>query len=280
MKSALSAIEDRISIRTYDTRPIDNTLTEKINKLCRESGVGPFGSTPRLQLLDLGLISESELKSYGTYGFIRGARLFILGAVKEELNDFLDLGYCLEKIILEVTALGLGTCWLGGTFKRNSFAATMELAEDELLPAITPVGYPAAERSIVDKIIRRGAGSHRRKPWSELYFTLEEKKPLLADQTGSYKEVLEAVRIGPSASNRQPWRIVLDRKGRYHLFLKEDKLYNRMLGKVNLQMIDMGIAICHFELASAELGLKGGWSSLKERPHFNGLQYIISWVNN
>lgn len=222
-------------------------------------------------------MDEREIKRLGTYGVIKGAKYFILGVVEEKQRAMEDLGYTLEKIIIKATSLGLGTCWLAGTFKRSAFAEKMEMTENELLPAITPLGYAAEKRSTLDRMMRRSAASKKRKPWSELFFKDASKTPLEEKEAGNFKQVLEAVRIGPSASNRQPWRIIRESEGSHHLYLEENKIYNRMLGKIRIQNIDMGIAMSHFELAARELKLSGSWKVDLEDPFHSDMQYIASW---
>lgn len=51
------------------------------------------------------------------------------------------LGYSFESLILYATSLGLGTCWLGGTFDHSGFASAMDLKEGYLFPAISPIGH-------------------------------------------------------------------------------------------------------------------------------------------
>ena len=276
---AIETIKARYSVRSFSGMAIDNEVRNALNECCRNAGPGPFGTAVRFKLLDLGPVSAEELRSLGTYGAISGANCYILGAVKEGKGALEDIGYCLEKIILDATAMGLGTCWLGGTFKRSAFAAKMQLNADEILPAITPVGYPAREVSIIDRLMRFSSGAKKRKPWSDLFFNGDSITSLTEAGAGAYSQVLEAVRIGPSASNRQPWRIVKNNEGCYHLYLKENILYNRMLGKYRLQNIDMGIAMCHFELAARELGLTGNWVVNGPAAAFPGLQLIASWCN-
>lgn len=276
--NVMETVQKRYSVRSYDDqRPVGDEIRSRIQQLFTEHDTGPFGTAVRFKLLDLDAVDPGESKSLGTYGMIRGARLYILGAVKDVKGSQIDLGYCLEKIILEATAMGLGTCWLGGTFRRSSFARQMELAEDELLPAITPVGYPAESAAIQDRIVRAGARSTRRKPWSQLFFSVDEKTPLTEDAAGAYRNALEAVRLAPSAKNRQPWRIVRDREGRYRLYLKEDKFYNRVLGKIKMQHLDMGIAMAHFELAAREQGIDGRWDPHAAAVHIPGLEHIALW---
>ena len=92
------------------------------------------------------------------------------------------------------------------------------------------------------------------------------------------------VRLGPSASNKQPWRIL--RIGRsWHFYLQRTPNYRegflyRMFTQADLQRIDMGIAMCHFELTARELGLPGMW--VNTNPGIDKLddltEYIVSWV--
>lgn len=277
--NVMERIRKRHSVRSYDQQEVSVGIREKLQQLFQEHSRGPFETVVRFALLDLGSVSPAELRSLGTYGMIRGARLYILGAVKDIAGSQTDLGYCLEKIILEATALGLGTCWMGGTFRRSSFARWMQLAKDELLPAITPVGYPGYP--VKNRILRGRffrSGSHpRRKPWRELFFTGDGTTPLCEEEAGPYRNALEAVRLGPSATNRQPWRIIRDYGGRYRLYLKEDRLYNRALGKLRMQQIDIGIAMSHFELAARDQSIDGRWNPGAPALHLPGLEHIALW---
>ena len=58
------------------------------------------------------------------------------------------------------------------------------------------------------------------------------------------------IRWAPSAANKQPWRVVLDKNG-VHFYLKRTKGFvSEAAG--NMQKIDLGIALCHFALAAKE----------------------------
>jgi hypothetical protein len=72
--------------------------------------------------------------------------------------------------MFSAAALGLGTCWIGGIFNRSRFADKAGVGEDEVLPAISPLGYLRPKRSVTDLIIRWSAGSRSRRPWRELFF--------------------------------------------------------------------------------------------------------------
>jgi hypothetical protein len=90
------------------------------------------------------------------------------------------------------------------------------------------------------------------------------------------------VRLGPSASNRQPWRIIRDGND-WHFYLRRTPGYGErntsLLKLADLQRVDMGIAMCHFELTARELGLSGEWKHVKqliEKPD-EQIEYIITW---
>ena len=274
--STVETIRKRVSCRSFDGRPPDDRKKERLRAFFRENTRGPFGNALRFELIDLTEAERAELKSLGTYGVVKGAFLYIAGAVKKAARALEDYGYGMERNILYATALGLGTCWLGGTLNRAGFARKIALSEDELLPAISPVGYPAQKRTLTDRAFRFMAKSDMRKPWAALFFDGRPGNPLAQEHAGPFAEVLEAVRIGPSASNRQPWRIV--REGRAcHFFLSRTPGYDRMTGEVRLQEVDMGIALCHFELAAREIGLPGNWT--EARPAFDAgtWEYVLSW---
>jgi len=278
VEKAFEIMKRRRSVRSYSDKSIESHLFNELGKYCHSIESGPFGVAVRFKLLDLSFLSNEELRSLGTYGIIRGAQHYILGAVREGPGALEDFGYCFEKIILKATSMDLGTCWLGGTFRRGSFAAKMNLGADEMLPAIAPVGYPAEEQSTADRVLRFGAGSKTRKPWDQLFFSSDGKTALDKEEADKFHDVLEAVRIGPSASNRQPWRITRNSGDCYHLYLKENKLYNRIMGKFRMQFIDMGIAMCHFELAAREYRLPGRWQVNMPAPHLPGLHHIATWT--
>ncbi len=66
---------------------------------------------------------------------------------------------------------------------------------------------------------------------------------------------MEMVRLGPSASNKQPWRILLKDAVCHFYEYKEPGYSDRF--NYDIQRIDLGIAAAHFDLAVNEKGIKG-----------------------
>jgi nitroreductase len=278
MESMIEAINRRVSVRSYAERSIEQSKKQELMNLLESTNGGPFGNKVRFSLIDFSEMEKNEIGSLGTYGFISGAKLFIVSAIKDGAGAMVDLGYSFEKLILAATNLGLGTCWLGGTFKRANFANRVNASEDEIVAAISPIGYARDGRTIREMAVRRFANSDRRKPWEELFFDGDFNTPLSKDSTNGYAVPLECVRLGPSASNNQPWRVIYQKQnGAFHFYLKRTWGYDKFNGRIDLQLVDMGIAMCHFELGARETGLSGTWEVGKPDLAVGNVEYIVSW---
>ena len=270
-------IKKRFSCRTYSEKSIEDKVLQEFLTILNSAHKGPFGNEPKFRLIHQDSFAAQEGKKLGTYGVIKNARLFLAGTIKDGPLAMEDYGYCKEEIILKATALGLGTCWLGGTFQSGSFALAVDLQKDELLPTVTPIGYPAGEKSFTEKMMRRIAGSDNRKAWSDIFFAGNFSTPLTQEQSGIYAEALENIRLAPSASNKQPWRILYDAQFHiFHFFIARASSY-KLAGKVSLQDVDLGIAMCHFALTLQEQGIKGKWLVDSTAPKEKSLDYIASW---
>lgn len=263
----MKLIEKRRSVRTFENKKLEDNLKEKIDLFIKDLE-REYYFKYKFPLIDLNL--EGKV---GTYGVIKGANAYI-GGVMLEGGNLVELGYLFEKIIIYLTDLGIGTCWLGGTFKRSEFFKAMDLKEDERLLIVTPVGYIEEKMSLKEKSMRVLAQSDRRKEFNELFFD-ENLDPLYLDDLKDFRIALEMVRIGPSASNKQPWRIIKkDRE--FNLYLKRTKGYAKSLD-YDIQMIDMGIAQYHFEKTLKDKGIEGSWEKVERPRIYEGLEYISTW---
>jgi len=278
-------IKRRFSCRAYQERSISEEHQRLIGEFLDSNHIGPFGTRSRFALVAAAGSDRLSLKGLGTYGFIKNAPGFIVGAIEEGEKNLEDYGYLLEHAILHATDIGLGTCWLGGSFTKSSFAEKIRAGTTELVPAVTAIGY-IGDGTIVSGLIRKRAGALQRLPWERLFFDRKFGQAIPAAEAGVYAVPLEMVRWAPSASNRQPWRIV--RCGNaWHFFLqrirgygKGSLLYN-VLRLADLQRVDMGIAMCHFELTARELGINGAWvldDPGNEKPQ--GAEYTVSWIDS
>jgi nitroreductase len=276
-------IRERFSCRTYLDKPIETEKQQRLQELMDALRAGPFGAPLRFKLAAATEQDRGSLKGLGTYGFIKGATGFIIGATKPAPMNLEDYGYALERIVLWATELGLGTCWLGGTFTRSGFAHKIAAARDELIPAVASIGHIADVEQAKKNVLRRMAGSDGRFSWERLFFDRAFGVPLSPETAGVYATPLEMVRLGPSASNKQPWRIVREGDA-WHFYVQRNRNYPpglaaRLLKIADMQRVDMGIAMCHWALTAEERGLKGKWAIQEPViPKLDALtEYIVSW---
>ncbi len=275
-------IRKRYSCRSYKMETLTKDDRENIAGFISQNIKGPFGSSARFTLFASEPEDSAALKGLGTYGFIKNPAAFVAGVVKESDIYPEDYGYSMERIILHLTEMGLGSCWLGGSFKRSSFADKAGIGDDESIPAVASIGYIADKKTGTDRLLRTGAGSKKRKKSEELFFDSRNIK-LNINYNEGYGKALEMVRLAPSASNRQPWRVVKeDGKNIFHFFLERSTVYTgiiKLMKYADLQRIDIGIAMCHFEFTAVESGLRGVWehgnpAGIKTPA---GWEYSITW---
>ena len=190
----------------------------------------------------------------------------------------------MEAVVLCATDLGLGTCWLGGNFTKSSFSGKIRASGDEIVPAVVSMGYAAKGIRTRDRL-RQAVKADTRLPWEVLFFRSSTGLPLSREDAGSYATPLAMTRLAPSSHNYQPWRVVQDGSC-YHFYLQRTRGYGpgtltfTLLGMADLQRIDIGIAMCHFELTARELGLAGKWvvqeSTLRKQSE--AVEYVATWV--
>jgi len=282
--SAIQTIRNRYSCRKYETQFIPDPIKQKLTDFFQQEQNPFFNTTPRLGLLAEENQDPTVLRGLGTYGFIKNPAGFIVGAVEESPEAMVDFGYVMELVVLQATDLGLGTCWLGGTFTKSTFAKKFDKQKNEILPAVIACGIPV-EGSQETDLMRRQVRGGQRLPWSALFFDGEMQHVLAKEDAGPYQTALEMVRLAPSASNKQPWRVIKDGQN-WHFILQRTPGYGKanpllnLIGLADMQRIDMGIVLAHFELSARELGLSGGW--LNNNPHLNdsypGSEYILTWA--
>lgn len=269
----VETIKKRCSVRTYQDKELEPDVREMLQSYM-DNLENPFGMQVKKYIIDKKLASEGE--KLGTYGVIKGASTFMGISVPDKDLAHVAAGYEFENLILEATALGLGTVWLATTFNREGFASAMGVPKNELFPAISPVGYPAAKRSLTESLMRTAMRSSSRKEWNTLFYLDNFQTPLHKDESGDYAEPLEMLRLAPSDKNTQPWR-VLKASNSYHFFVTYKSGISR--GEEIIKRVDAGIALSHFHQTVLELGLKGCFKQTEpeniELPQ--NTYYITSW---
>ncbi len=220
----------------------------------------PFNVPVKIHIIDKNLNKNGE--KLGTYGTIKGAKTFLGLSVPNTDMALVAAGYQFENLILYATNMGLGTVWLAATFSRDNFSKAMQIDKNDLFIAISPVGYPTEKRRIAENIMRTAMKSSSRKSWDKLFYFENFQNPMTETLAVDYAIPLEMVRLAPSATNSQPWR-VLKTGNTYHFY--ETHKQNTSKEEALIKQVDLGIALSYFHQTSLEQGLKGKFEKLSQQ---------------
>ena len=212
------AIFTRTSQRAFSPRPLSPAHRQQLNKA--------VGQCNRRAGLSVRLICDRSEPfsgfSRGTGG-IKGVRDYLLFTGPAEDPDLEEkCGYYGEEIILTAQAMGLASCWVGGTYDRKRCLPLLE--QGEALVCAAAVGYPAGPV--------QGPRPHR---------SPQELASGLENAPDWFLAGIRAVRYAPSAMNRQGYRFALQPDGAASV---------RLSGADSFALVDLGIAKRHFELGA------------------------------
>ena len=141
-------MNQRRSVRTYDGRLISDEDRQKLQELI-ERAENPYHIPIEYRFL--------EPARYGLKSpVLNGETLYLAAKIKRVPHFEEALGYSLESIVLGAWDLGIGAVWIGGTMNREKFEEAMELQPDEVMPCVTPVGYPAKNNALRENMMRKG----------------------------------------------------------------------------------------------------------------------------
>lgn len=242
----MEMIRHRRSVRTFDGNKLKEEDVRKILQ-CANAVSNPYDIPIEWKILSAKEDGLSTPVIVGTDAFIAGK----LQGVPHAEEAF---GYSFEKVLLYADSLNIGTTWIAGTMDRPAFEAAMGLKEGEVMPCMSPLGYPAKKMSLREGAMRKGIKADTRLQPEKLFFDGGFDKALDLSVDAQIADLLEMVRWAPSAVNRQPWRIVKCGND-FHFYEKRDRGYIDKKG-FDLQKVDIGIAMSHFDIGLEELGRK------------------------
>jgi hypothetical protein len=268
----IEIINKRKSCRTFNQIYLKPADSEFLENIIRANSKG-FEN----EVVDFRIIEKHDSKSLLKldYGMIHGHNTYLLGTSKSSLYSRVNYGYLMEKIILKATEMKISTCWIG--IFDHTYFKEVPVKEGYEIPGIVIIGYPGDQQTNQERFIRRSLSSATRDNWDKLFFSYNSKFPINQDLPREFYDSLEMVRLAPSSGNTQPWRIYFDNTSNEFHFFK--KTINKRYESRGLHDIDLGIALCHFELTSFRNGISGRWLKLENEyvSSIDDLQYIKTW---
>lgn len=214
------AVLNLISRRTY----LEEVWTEdEIGKIMnmilqanRESGLN-------IEFLQEGRKAFNSFKH--TYGMFKNANsILLLKGGRDDNNLQEKAGYYGESLVLDLTDMRLGTCWIGGTYDWNQ----LTIKDSEELVCVILVGH-VNKLTIKEKFLRTTI-SRRRK-------SIGERTKCDGDMPEWMIKGMKSVMMAPSAVNSQ----------KPFFELRDGKVYASVEYTYAMDLIDLGIAKKHFE---------------------------------
>ena len=144
----LDIIKARRSVRRFRPEPIPDDLIEKILEAGRWAPSGLNNQAWRFAVVtDKAIIAKiSGLTHYAKIVLAAQALIPVFLDTAKSYHrekDIQSIGACLQNMLLEIHALGLGAVWLGEIIKSNELIKQLLGLPEELeLMAVIALGYP------------------------------------------------------------------------------------------------------------------------------------------
>ena len=211
------AIVKRHSVRQYLDKPIETDIIDELqamtHQLNKESGLHIQLVTNDPKAFD------STMAHYGKFTNVRNY-FAMIGKDDDTLDE--RLGYYGEQLVLRAQMLGLNTCWVGLSYKKNPDVITEE--KGEKLRCVISLGYGANQ-----------GYSHKIK-------TMEKVTKVEGVMPDWFRKGVESALLAPTAINQQ----------KFLFSLKNERQVQAKAGWGFFSKVDLGIVKYHFEVGAGK----------------------------
>lgn len=238
MNNNLEILQRRRSVRSFTTEPLSAEVVKKLKAEITMTNTHEQGIKFQLIVDD-----PDPLKAFSkSYGIFENPRNYMAAVVDMATPDIMErAGYFAEKFVIRAVELGVGTCFVGGTYNESAVKALLRAGEKILFLVL--LGCPKDKSRLLAKMM--SSLVHSKKMSASQFFEPESGYDAAIAEFPYLKDGLEAVACAPSALNKRPVRIsVVEENGVKKLVAKVDDS-----NKKNL--IDLGIAKFNFNFATS-----------------------------
>ncbi|MCU4156794.1 nitroreductase family protein [Carboxylicivirga sp. A043] len=263
----------RSSCRSFQTKKLANAdLKELINSVNKHLKEPKFSkSKVRIEYI------SAQIRVWP----VVNAREFFVAITPKEYDRLaiLDVGKTLQKVVIDATRMGLGTCWIGPGADHNSIISVLGNqfnADTENIICICAIGYKSKYNPLFISLFSKKMRS--RMPIESLFFdSYEMTKPISPGREpyNLFGKTYESCRWAPSSYNGQTTRgIITLKNGKFKridfIASTTSKYY---------AAIASGIWCANWELGCNALNIKGNFKKLElETTDLKeNCVYDISW---
>lgn len=147
------AIRNRRSIRSYHAKPVETAKLERVLEAARWApSAGNLQSVEYIvvknpgtrELLSKAALGQEQITEAPVSIVVccNFSKISHYGQRGKELYSLQESGACVQNLMLEAHALGLGTCWIGA-FDESKVREILKVRDNARPVAIITLGYPA-----------------------------------------------------------------------------------------------------------------------------------------
>jgi nitroreductase len=278
----------RRSCRSFQTRKLTSADFDELMEYVRLHSAEPtIGNVP---------IRFEYVAAPLTVWPVVNATEFLVAISPREYDRLaiIDIGRTLQKIVMDATRMGLGTCWIGPGADHSSIVRHLGVRFDALqdhIICVCAVGYKSSYIPLLVRLMNRKL--YGRLPLPELFFTdprFKQSLPVQSYPFNRFGRSYEICQWSPSSYNGQTTRCVAIVKqndgndigeahlSRFDFYAATDSRY--------YAPVALGIWCANWEMGCAALGIQGRFAQLSVSER--GLQdmeevpalprYDVSWV--
>ena len=272
-------MQERRSCRSFQTRKLTKSDFNEIMESVRtHSKAQKIGKEPvRFEYL------SAPLNVWP----VVNATEFLVAIAPREYNRLanIDIGRSLQKVVIDATRMGLGTCWIGPGADQRSIAKNLGNrfdSEKDHIVCVCAIGYPSNYIPIFLRIFN--AQFRKRLPLSELFFAdIDSEQPLDLETVpfNRFGRNYEVCQWAPSSYNGQTTRCLANSDPNGHL--KSFDFYTTTASRYYAP-VALGIWCANWELGCNQLGIPGHFTVLSPterhatQNHAPLPKYDLSWV--
>ena len=217
-KELLQAIPARHSVRKYLDTPVAKDVIA-----CLRSEIDSINARCGFSFRIV-TNEPRSFKNFFAYGNFENAVNYIIISAPKGDDYTRRCGLGGERLVLALQALGLNTCWVGLSYSKKS--PEFKVPEGHKVRCVISFGYGQTQ-------------GHERKTKS-----IEALSNADANSPQWFLEAMRTVQLAPTAINQQRFRFTLQSDGTVQA--------KPLFSLAGYTQIDLGIAVCHFNLAAPE----------------------------
>lgn len=212
------AVSARHAVRSFSDRRIDSetsaSLNREIERCNKESGL-------HIQLITEEPEAFSSLLAH--YGKFSNCSNYIAMVGKKGSEE--AVGYYGEQIVLKAQQLGLNTCWVALTYKKNK--KRIQINGGEKIMIVIALGYGTTQ-----------GVPHKSKEMAQLCDTS-------GDMPAWFRKGMEYAMLAPTAMNQQ----------KFYIEHSGNTVHAKAISGMYTD-VDLGIVKCHFEIGAGKDNFK------------------------